>query len=452
MTYPNKKYNVREMALHVLHVTDTKRVFSDKVLERVLSKSRLDKRDRDFMTMLVKGTLRRQGSLDWVLDRYVKGGVDGLPAWTRVALRLGLFQILYMDRVPPSAATNESVSLARKYTGRSMAGLTNAVLRRCAAEKDDIRLPDVKDDPEADPVEAISIRHSHPRWIVARWVARLGAEEAAAWCEANNEVSHVDLRTNSLRATPSRVASLLERQGLTVERGKYNPQVVRVRGEISVVNMDGFRGGLFTVQDESESLVSLLLAPHPGETVLDLCSAPGGKTTHIYELMKATGTLVASDASPGRAKSLVAALRRMGCEGVHPVVADGRRFPSRADFDKVLVDAPCSGMGVLGKKADARWRKSEDAFEKLSALQLELLCSAADLVAEGGALVYSVCSVEPEETDAVVEGLLERRPDLVVENATGFMSADVVGEDGLMRLYPHRHGTDGAFAARFIRR
>ena len=426
--------------------------FSDKLLERVLSKSHLDKRDRDFLTMLVKGTLRRRGSIDWVLNRYVGGGVDGLPAWARTALRIGAFQILYMDRVPPSAATNESVTLARRYCGSSMAGLTNAVLRRCAAEKGEIRFPDPKGGEGIDPVEAIAIRHSHPRWMVARWVSRFGVDEAQALCAANNDVTHVDLRTNSLKSTPARVAEALQRQGLTVERGKYSPQILRVSGEISVVSMDGFRQGLFTVQDESESLVSLLLAPHPGERVLDMCSAPGGKATHLYELMKAMGVVVAADLSPGRVRSLAAALTRMGCDGVHPIVADGRRFPSKAGFDKVLVDAPCSGMGVLGKKADARWRKNEESFAKLSALQLELLCAGADLMAAGGALVYSVCSTEPEETDEVVHKFLERRPELVVDDAAGFLPHEVVGEDGMMRLYPHRHGTDGAFAARFRRR
>jgi 16S rRNA (cytosine967-C5)-methyltransferase len=447
-----RKYNVREMALHVLHEAETKMVFSDRLLERTLYKSRLDKRDRDFMTMLVKGTLRRQGSIDWVLNKYVGGGVDSLPAWTRVALRIGAFQILYMDRVPASAATNESVTLARKYCGRSMAGLTNAVLRRTAHDKDEIKFPEPGEDKDMDPAEAIAIKHSHPRWMVERWVERFGAEEAAALCAANNDVAHVDIRVNTLRATPQRVADALEEQKLTVERGKYNRQILRVSGEISVINMEGFKQGHFTVQDESESLVGSLLAPQPGETVVDLCAAPGGKSSHLYELMKATGMMLASDVSPGRIRSLTAALHRMKYDGIHVIVADGRRFPSRAQFDKVLVDAPCSGMGVLGKKADARWRKNPDAFERLSGLQLEILNAAADLVADGGALVYSVCSMEPEETDDVVERFLERRPDLVIDSAAGLLHEDVSTEEGTMRTFPHVHGVDGAFAARFRRR
>jgi 16S rRNA (cytosine967-C5)-methyltransferase len=216
--------------------------------------------------------------------------------------------------------------------------------------------------------------------------------------------------------------------------------------------MDGFRQGFFTVQDESESLVSLLLAPHPGERVLDLCAAPGGKASHLYEIMKGTGVVVAVDISEARVKALAAALKRLGCDGVHPVVADGLDFASRVKYDKVLVDAPCSGMGVLGKKADARWRKSPESFEALAARQIALLLSAAELVAEGGALVYSVCSFEPEETDAVLEAFLEKRGDFSVDDAAGLLPREVVDERGLMRTYPHRHGTDGAFAVRLIKR
>jgi 16S rRNA (cytosine967-C5)-methyltransferase len=287
---------------------------------------------------------------------------------------------------------------------------------------------------------------------VKRWIERFGADEAAALCAANNEVTHVDLRVNTLKSMPQRAADALEEQKLKVERGKYNRQILRVSGEITVADMDGFQQGHFTVQDESESLVAELLAPQPGETVLDLCSAPGGKTTHIFELMKAMGTLVASDISPGRVKSLTAALGRMGDTDVLTLVADGRRFPSNVEFDKVLVDAPCSGMGVLGKKADARWRKRADAFERLSGLQFEILNAAADLVAAGGALVYSVCSMEPEETDDVVRRFLEGRPDLVIDNAAGLLPEEVTTKEGTMRTFPHVHGVDGAFAARFRRR
>jgi len=446
-----KKYNVREMALHVLRRTDTKTAFSDRLLEKLLAKSHLDKRDKGFLTMLVKGTLRRRGTLDWILNRYVNGGVQGLPAWTRSALRMGAFQILYMDRVPDSAATNESVNLARKYCGRAMGGLTNAVLRRLAAEKDTVELPDPDAATGGDSAEAIAVKHSHPRWMVERWISRFGIGETEALCAANNDVSHVDIRVNLMRSTPARVEALLEEQGLRVERGRYNPQIVRVSGEISVTEMPGFSQGFFTVQDESESLVTLLLSPRPGERVLDLCAAPGGKTTHIYELMKGTGTLVASDASPGRVRSLVTALGRMRCEGVWCLVADGRRFPSTRLFDKILVDAPCSGMGVLGKKADARWRKNPESFAWLSELQVELLVGAAGLLSDGGALVYSVCSMEPEETDDVVERFLEAQPHLVIDNAAGFLPEDVVAGGGVMKTFPHVHGTDGAFAARFRR-
>jgi 16S rRNA (cytosine967-C5)-methyltransferase len=341
---------------------------------------------------------------------------------------------------------DESVRLAHRYGHPGAAGLVNSVLRRLADEKDTLVFP------EGDTAEELAVWGSHPLWIVQRWLARWGALETRALLAADNRVPALSLRVNRLRATREALLGRLAAEGVAGRPSALAPDVVLVEaGEASPARLAVFRDGWCTAQDESEALVAHLVAPEPHERVLDLCAAPGGKCTHLAELMGDEGEVWALESAPARLNALRATVVRLGPRAVHVVAGDGRGYPFPMPFDRVLVDAPCSGLGVLARRADARWRKQESLLAEMPRLQLELLEAGAARLRKGGVLVYSACSFEPEETWALVERFLARRPELALEDAGGWLPAAAV-ERGCLLTLPHRHGCDGAFAARMRRR
>jgi 16S rRNA (cytosine967-C5)-methyltransferase len=437
----------REVALYILYHVDTRKAFADLLLTQSLKEGALETRDAALVTEMVNGTLRWRARLDWILGRYVRVGLDTLPPWIRNILRLGLYQILFLDRVPPHAAVDESVKLARVHGHAGIAGLVNAVLRKILKDRES--LPD----PEqtlADRGEGLSIAYSHPRWLVERWIRRLGEDEARKLLAANNRPAVLCLRVNPGRTDRETLRRALEARGIVTEAGPLSRLSLRVSGNLVPAQVPEFLEGHFFVQDESETLVGELLGAEPGETVLDLCAAPGGKAAHIQEGRRSHGLVLAVDGQRNRIPRIRENIARMGLENVHPILADGRRFALARPVDRVLVDAPCSGLGVLGRRADARWRKTEASMRALLPLEEELLEAGSAWVKPGGVLVYSVCSTEPEEGLNLVRAFLQRHPEFRPEDAAGFVPAEAVS-DGWILLYPHRHGTDGAFAARMRR-
>jgi 16S rRNA (cytosine967-C5)-methyltransferase len=443
---PRLPSNPREAALQILFSVDTRSAFSDRLLDMAHdSDSGMSAVDRSLMHELVKGTLRWRGRLDWVLAERIHIGFDQLPPWIQNVLRLGAYQLLFLDRVPVHAAVDESVKLATRYGHPGTAGLVNGVLRRVADEKDTI-VP-----PAGDDVASLAIWGSHPEWMVARWLDRFGVEGTRALMLANNRPSPLGLRVNPLRGTREQLIAALAAEGATAEPSVLASDHVRIDGNHSPQSLAAFRDGLCTAQDESECLVSRLLAPVKHERVLDLCAAPGGKCTHIAEMMGDDGEVWAMEQQARRIQSIEQNLARLGLHSIHAVEGDGRRYEFPMPFDRVLVDAPCSGLGVLGRRADARWRKEPSSLVDMPAVQLDLLLAAAQRARPGGTVVYSVCSFEPEETEAVVERFLRQAPNMVLESAAGILPDAVVDANGFMRVLPHVHGCDGAFAARFRR-
>ena len=442
-----ERKTAREVALYILYHVDTRRAFADLLLTQSLKQGALEPRDAALVTELVNGTLRWRGRLDWTLDHYVRPGLDELPPWIRNVLRLGLYQLLFLDRVPAHAAVDESVKLARRHGHGGTAGLTNAVLRRILKERES--LPD----PErtiTDRVEALSIAWSHPQWLVERWHRRLGDEATRALLEANNRAPDVCLRVNTARTDRETLRRALEEKGIEVEAGKWSRLTLRVKSHVIPSELPGFATGQFFIQDESETLVGDLVRAEPGETVLDLCAAPGGKSAHIQESRSSQGRVIAVDPDPKRGARISENAERMGLLGIEVVIADGREFTLPEPVDRVLVDAPCSGLGVLGRRADARWRKTESSLRALVSLERSLLESGARAVKRGGVLVYSVCSFEPEEGATLIRQFLGEHPEFELEDAEGFVPAETTSDDFLL-MYPHRHGTDGAFGARMRR-
>ena len=440
-----KQTSARETALVVLVRLDQEDVYADRALMKELAESRLDRRDRALVTELVNGVLRWRRRLDWHLDHLLRRrSMEDVTPWIGNILRLGLYQLRYLERIPPSAATDESVKLARRYGHRGTVSLVNAVLR--SALRANLEEPPVPSR-EEDPARSIGIQYSHPDWMVSRWLGRYGPEETVRLCAANNRVPDVTVRVHRLRADPETVRQALAEEGIESRPGRMANGFLRLRSAGALTSTRAFRSGWLQVQDESAALSVMLLDPQPGEQIIDLCAAPGGKTSHLADRMNDRGLLLAVDRHPGRLGQLADTCRRLGLRSVRPVVADGRTI-STGTVDRVLLDAPCSGLGVLSRRADLRWTKREDDIQRLAGLQMELLRHAVDLIRTGGSVVYSTCTIEDEENENIVRRLLSKRKDVILDTPPAFMRREVLTPDGMIRTFPHRHGVDGIFAAR----
>lgn len=440
----------REIALQILVQAESRSAYSDRLLESRLREARLSPRDAALVTALVQGTLRHRGLLDHHLAAFLGPRWEGLPLWIRQALRLGAFQLLVLTRVPRSAAVDESVKLAKKYGHPGTAGLVNAVLRRLAGGE---RAPLPGRD--EDPAGYLATAHSHPRWLAERWLERYGFEDAERLLQANNAEPRVSVRANRRRMPPpfqESLAEALRAEGHAAEPGRNGGLVLRVGEGFVAGRSPLFRSGALSLQDEAEAAVVPILDPRPGDRALDAAAAPGGKASQIAEAVLPAGALVALERHGSRAKALRANLtERLGLERAWTVCGDAAAPPLRAGFDRVLVDAPCSGLGVIGRRADARWRKDPEAIDQMAALQSRILDAVAPLVRAGGVVVYSVCSLEPEENEAIVTRFLSRHPEFSVDDARPFLPPAFRGGDLFFRALPHVHGTDGVFAARLVR-
>lgn len=454
MTDLQKKISARAMALEILYLVDHDEAYSNLALNSVLEKHRPEKQDRGFTTELVYGTLRNRNTLDWVLGRFLKKPISGLTPWIRNILRAGVYQIMFMDKVPESAAVNESVNLARRYGHKGTAGLVNGVLRNIVRSLSEISYPDR----EKDPVQHIAVKYSHPAWLVKRWLEEFGFDETVELCKANNEIPPNAVRTNTLRLSREELKKRLEEEVVQAVEGRLAPETLLLEGFKSVGSIAAHREGLFLVQDESSTLVGHALKPAPGSLVIDACSAPGGKTTHLAQLMGDSGRIVACDIHAHKLDLVRENAGRLGITIIEPVLLDAVRlhekFAGQADF--ILVDAPCSGLGVLRRRPEIRWRKEPGQIRELRDLQLKILDSAAQCLKPGGALVYSTCTVTEEENTGVIKEILNRRPELKPESLADYLPEGLAGmpglttiPDGYVQFLPHRHGTDGFFISRF---
>lgn len=365
-----------------------------------------DPRDRALTTELVTGTLRWRGAIDYQLQQRSRKPLDKLDAEVLDALRLGAYQLLYLERVPASAVVNDAVGLVRKAGLASAAGFANAILRRLARERGALTWPD-----RSDPIEHLAVVHSHPRWLVARWVARAGVEEAERWLRFNNQPPALTLAVNRQRASREALAAALAGEGI-----ETTPTVLAPHGLIvtagRALTAEAFRSGACVVQDEASQLIPELVAAVPGDTVLDACAAPGGKTVALAAQCAPSGRVVAADVRARRITLLRETLSRCRLENVSVVhvPADGGLPFRDGTFARVLVDAPCSGLGTVRRDPDIRWRRVAADLRPLAQGQLQLLRRLAPLVASGGQMVYSTCSSEPEENDEVVAAFLAEHP------------------------------------------
>lgn len=444
---PSLRSPARYYALKALHRIETQAAYADYVLQAIRREAALSSRDQDLLTTLVDGVTIWRKTLDWVLGHYVRGGLERLDPWVRNALRMGLYQLMFLDRIPRWAAVHETVEVARAAAGEGAAALVNAVLRRISARLERGQPPAPFPSLRKDPVAYLAVRYSYPEWLVRRWIARYGVEGTRELCRFHNMPRPLSLRVNRLRATREEILADLEARGLRARPGAYHPYVIIVEGGLDLAAWPAYQEGKVIAQDEAAALVPYLLDLRPGLRVLDLCAAPGGKTTAIAEGMGDRGIVVAADAHFGRLRRLREHALRMGFTIIRVVQADGRR-PFMSEWaDRVLIDAPCLGTGVLARRSDARWRKQESDLAGLVEVQRALLEAAARMLRPGGRLVYSTCSLEPEENEEQIRAFLRDHPEFRLVSAQGKVPSPFVDAEGFYRVLPHIHRMDGAFGA-----
>jgi 16S rRNA (cytosine967-C5)-methyltransferase len=439
----------------------------DILLDRSLKLCSFDSRDRGLAVELTFGVLRRLGTIDWRLEPVLDKPLPRLPLIVQMLLRLGAYQILFLDRIPQSAAVNESVQLARTYErvlGRDWSGFVNAVLRQL------IREP-VPPWPSMDThaAKALAVRYSVPEWMSQRWIDRLGAAMAERICEEASEIPPVTLRVNRTKTGRDEFLARLQQAGIAARPTSVSPVGIVIENAGPIPALPGFEEGLFYVEDEAAQLIPPLLDPQPGDVILDACAAPGGKSTHMAELLHDRGAIYAIDRKGARLDLLRQNCVRLGIQSVLPITGDVRH-PSewiraveaaaqgghdrRTFFDRILEDAPCSGLGVLRRHPEAKWRKECQAFSRHHTLQLQILESVAPRLRPGGVLVYSTCSTEPEENETVIEQFLSTHAEFRRESVAPWLPPEArsfVTEQGDLLTMGNRLSMDGFYAARLTK-
>ena len=440
------KTSARATALRVLVSCRTNGAWADAALKAQLSRDGLSGPDAALCSRIVYGVMQNRMLLDHYIGAYCSQKPDHLQPPLLDILRIGAYQILYLDKIPDSAAVNESVELAKMNKRGQAAGLVNAVLRKISRNKTD--LPAI---PDKDAERYLSIRYSHPKWLVKRLVALLGREEAEAFLEADNGVAPMTIQLNPMKTNQEALAEELSRQGVTAKLHDWVPGCLELSGTGDLTALPAFREGKFLVQDGAARLVSLIADVKPGERVLDVCAAPGGKSFSSAFAMEDKGEIVSCDLHENKLKRILEGAERLGLSCISTVTADGRDHREEWDgkFDTVLVDAPCSGLGIIRKKPDTRYKKPDDLFT-LPVIQAAILENAARYVRPGGTLVYSTCTILPEENEQVTDAFLAEHSDFTKEPFA--LPAPVGKTDGSLTLWPQRHGTDGFYICRMKRR
>jgi 16S rRNA (cytosine967-C5)-methyltransferase len=402
--------------------------------------SDLDARDRRWLRELVYGMLRHRGTIDAILAERVRGGIARIDADLLDLLRLGVYQLLHMGSVPAYAAIAQTVELAKVRHGIGASKLANAVLRRVDREHEGLE-PAM---PEGE-VEALAVKYSHPAWIVRRWLSRWGSQETEALLAHNNTEAPVVLRPFGI--VREQLEAMLESAGVHVQDAPLNRDSIQISGGITLTELGAYRQGLFFIQDPASTLVTKYAAIPPGSVAADLCAAPGGKSLEMSHVAR---LVVSADRSPARIARMVVNRNRLEAANMFCIAAEAR-FPAIRPVDAVLVDAPCTGTGTFRRHPDARWRLRVSDLAVMASLQSALLRAASDVVKPGGLLIYSTCSLESEENEEQVEAFLAANSEWTLEPPpAGTVPGETLG-DGFLRVLPHRHGTDGSFAARLRR-
>ena len=435
--------NARELALQTLTDILIDGAYSNHALSEQIEKNELTVQDKNFMTELVYGTLQHEQLLNFYVTPFFNGKVK---AWVRILIQMTLYQMLFLDSVPEHAAISEAVKIAKKRGGQFNGKLVNAILREMT------RTPLPSLDTIKDEAERLAVETSHPLWLIKLWSKQFGWEKTIQMARANNERVNVTIRVNGVRGTREELKQKLESEGITCEYGNLSEDaLVILKG--NVIKTKAFEQGWFYVQDESSMLVARALKPKHHSKVLDTCSAPGGKTTHVAELMRQTGTVYAHDVYEHKIKLIEDNVKRLGLTNVVATLQDATTLNERYEsdsFDAVLVDAPCSGLGILRRHPEVKITKQPSDLDEIMMIQKKILNTVAPLVKVGGTLVYSTCTVNRKENDKMVEQFLAQHPEYELDPTLVNRLPEVLHEQtkkGMVQLFPGDYQTDGFFIA-----
>ncbi|EPD52843.1 ribosomal RNA small subunit methyltransferase B [Paenisporosarcina sp. HGH0030] len=435
--------NVRDAALSILMAIEKNQAYSNLLLHQTIEKYDIEPKDRGLLTEITYGTLQHKMTLDYYLQPFIKGKLDD---WVRQLLRLSLYQIHYLDRIPNHAAVNEAVEIAKKRSHKGTAGLVNGILRGILRQgvrsTEDI----------ADPIERLSIEASHPLWLIERWVKQFGFEQAETMAFENNIPPAHTVRVNTTRISVDEAIDMLLDEGIVAHQSEVIPECLHIeKGQVAKTK--AYQYGAVSIQDESSMIPTYALQIEPGQRVLDMCAAPGGKSMHIAEKLNGQGSLVSVDLHPHKVKLIADQATRLGFENVETRTWDSRELTNEYEeqsFDRILVDAPCSGLGVIRRKPDIKYTKKQEDFASLHNIQIRLLDEAYKLIKPNGLIVYSTCTIDEVENNGTVQEFLANHTDMMLDELNVLPEAyHHLTSNGMIHIFPQDFNSDGFFVAAF---
>lgn len=444
--------DARSLAVKILTRVERTDSYLDKLIDYEIRTDLLNDYDKSLLNEICHGVIRWMRRLDWFLNGFYRGNWEKCTPEIKNTLRVALYQILFLNKIPDFAAVNEAVEFVKRISTQKHADVVNGLLRTIIRTKNDLVYPTR----EIDEVKYLGIMQSHPNWMVKRWIQRFGFDDAVIFAESNNKRPILTLRVNTIKTTREQVLKRFEERNIVYRTCRYIDYFITLRLMSKIYLDEDFVNGMYTVQDESAGLPAVLLKPTENDVVLDMCAAPGGKSTHLAQIMGNKGRIYSVDKYDAKIKMMQQTGERLGITNIEFINDDAADLqdPRVKDlkFDKILLDAPCSGMGVLSKKPEIRWKREMEDIYALAEIQKKLLSSAVKYLKPGGVIVYSTCSTEPEENMDVIKDFLEKNPDFEIDNASKYVKHDLVNAEGCIETFPHKHNIDGSFAARLVRK
>lgn len=433
----------REICLQILMKQGNKDLFSNILLNDELSNTELSAQEKAFLTQLYYGVITNKISLDYIIKKLSKVRFDKIATPIQNILRIGLYQIYYLDKIPASAACNESVKLAKKYGNQGSVGFVNAILRNATRIPLEELFSDITDE-----VSKLSLMYSYQEWMIELFIKEFGLDDTKLLVEESKKVPRQCIRVNTLKISREELILKIQNIGIKAEQGKL-PDILYAESSSELLNSKLFKEGLFTFQDEAAALVAHLASPEEGEKILDICAAPGGKTTHIAGLANDSCEIIAMELYPHRGELIRETARRLGVSSIDIKISDATEFISdfKGYFDKIIVDVPCSGLGVIRKKPDIKLRTKEEDITEINKTQKEILENAGKYLKSGGTLIYSTCTILKKENEDVVSEFLIRNKDFKITTNEEVIPDEWKSglKNGMLTLLPHKHGTDGFF-------